>query len=347
MSSETLWIDEKNIELWDKALPKNAYDVFYKKEYVRLYADDKNTAECFVYREDANIYFHPFIRSPVTQSPKYSDIQTPYGYGGPIATTDDPFFVKNALSEFYTQAKEKGVIAELLKFHPFQDNYSTIVQIFPGKIAKMRNVVWVDINIGEDFRLAKIYPHANRKNINKSVRAGCKIKFGQSEEQWKAYLDLYRQTMEANKASSFYYFDEKYYSDIRKNLAENYVLVSAEIEGTPQSVLLVLFSKNAAYCHLIGSSGTAMKLGVNNQLHHELILWCKEQGIPKLMIGGGRTNDDEDGLLKFKKNFSDRTEAFYVGEYVLNQAIYDQVCREWLERNPEHATETKFLKYRL
>ena len=43
------------------------------------------------------------------------------------------------------------------------------------------------------------------------------------------------------------------------------------------------------------------KLGVTNYLKHRVILKAKELNIKFLNFGGGRTNDENDSLLNFKK----------------------------------------------
>ena len=64
-------------------------------------------------------------------------------------------------------------------------------------------------------------------------------------------------------------------------------------------------------CHLIEMNRDSMKHGVNNFLHHELIVWAKARGYKNMLIGGGRTNAEDHPLLKFKKNFSNSTKDFF------------------------------------
>ena len=44
--------------------------------------------------------------------------------------------------------------------------------------------------------------------------------------------------------------------------------------------------------------------------------------------GGGKSNDLEDSLYLFKKNFAKLYETdFYVGKKIWNQKIYDELCQ--------------------
>ncbi|UCD54984.1 MAG: GNAT family N-acetyltransferase [Candidatus Omnitrophota bacterium] len=193
---------------------------------------------------------------------------------------------------------------------------------------KMCSTVYVDINVDEGCRWRNIYTHANRKNINKAKRNNIEVKIDQSEEAWQAFKFLYEATLSVNKADKFYFFSPKYFEGIQEHLADNYLLVSCAIEGKIISVMLVLLGTVYAHCHLIGTQRELMTMGVNNLLHHELILWCKKNGYKELHIGGGRSDSDDDSLLRFKKNFSDKTSALYVGESVLNYEIYNKLYRK-------------------
>ena len=45
--------------------------------------------------------------------------------------------------------------------------------------------------------------------------------------------------------------------------------------------------------------------------------------------GGGRSNDEEDALYKFKKQFGKNTQLdFYIGKKVWNREVYDRLCEK-------------------
>src|SRR5262245_31767944 len=47
-----------------------------------------------------------------------TDIQSPYGYGGPLSNCDDAPFLGMADDRFQLWARENSVVAEFLRFHP-------------------------------------------------------------------------------------------------------------------------------------------------------------------------------------------------------------------------------------
>lgn len=350
MSIETYWCTyrEKNIwQQWIELLPIEKQDIYFSPEYVRLNTDDDRKACCFLYRDNENIFIYPFIYSPVPRLENYFDLSTPYGYGGPVANTEEPTFWENAYRLFHTQAEEKKVIAELIKFHPLLQQESLLAPVFKGEMINMCPTAWVDTQIDPEIRWQKIYTHANRKNIKKAQRNNFTVTFSQEERAWKFFIELYASTMQANNADVSFLFTSSYYDHIKKNLRESYTLAICQDNERIAAVLLVLLGKTMAHCHLLGSDRNLMKFGVNNLLHHELINWCQRTGYEKLHIGGGRGNSEDDPLLKFKKNFTDKQASMIVGESILNQDAYMTACKVWQSENPERVIRNRLLKYRL
>ena len=149
-----------------------------------------------------------------------------------------------------------------------------------------------------------------------------------------------------NRASEMYFFSDEYFERFKEKLKGKYVIASCLINEEVVSSLLVIFGTEYAHCHLIGTKKDKKQIGVNNLLHHKVIDWCKNKGFSQLHIGGGRSNSDEDSLLRFKKNFSDKISYFFVGERVINHLIYDELCEEWYKKYPNKETPY-LLKYRV
>lgn len=348
MSKKIKWFENIDNE-WDllcAGLFKNKQDVYFNSNYLKLYERDDAKINCFVFEKDGSLFMYPFLIGKVPFVEGYYDISTPYGYSGPVANNPNPAFITEAYACFYEQAQKRNVITELIKFHPILGNSRYIGAGFKGRIFRVCSVVCVDINIDEKFRWEKVYSHANRKNINKAKRKKIEVRFDKSEESWREFKRYYEDTMNRNDAGEFYYFNDVYYNNIKRNMADNYILVTGVLEGSIISVLLALLGGNYAYCHLIGTNREFLGTGVNNLLHHELIQWVKDAGKEKLFIGGGRSNDEDDTLLKFKKQFAQGVDDFNIGEYVLNLTIYNQACQTWACQYPEKAGSHKLLKYR-
>ena len=324
------WLAYSNKQTWLEFLgrfPVEMQDVYYLPDYVYLHENETEQAVCFTYTEGSHAFLHCFLLSDIPGSNGYRDISTAYGYGGPIANTQDVEFVLRAYRTFQEQAVEHRAIAERIRFHPLLNNHQLMAAATDVRIIDVCPTVQVDIMQDEADRWSRVYSHANRKSINKARRE-VTITFGREQRLWDAYRELYTETMDANAAQAFYYFPDVYYERMRRNLAEHYILAAAHIEGRIVSVLLLLLSPVFAHCHRIGTRREALSQGTNNLLHHEVIQWCKAQGITTLLIGGGRGNSADDSLFRFKQQFSDVTGRFHVGECILDQRVFARLCEE-------------------
>ncbi|MDB4877472.1 MAG: hypothetical protein JWM41_3918 [Gemmatimonadetes bacterium] len=352
MTQRGRWLkasDPLDCDQWRKLLsrfPNEARDIYFFPEYVALYEEDGAKGTCFSYEVGEAVFLYPFLIQPIAKHPGKFDITTPYGYGGPISNSTDASFVQAAFAAFSYEALQRGIVAELIKFHPLLGNHRLAEFGFEGHVQDISRTVYVDIEQDETHRWEKIYTHSNRKNIQKSRRAGITVRFGHEPSAWNAYRQLYSETMQKNQAQASYYFSEEYYHAIRTTLPANHILAYAILDGRIVSVLLLLLGSEDAHCHLIGTDREVMSLGVNNLVHHQVISWCKDNDYKRLHIGGGRSPSPDDSLYRFKANFSDISVPFHVGERILDQPLYRRLCDEWTDLNPEKELSHRLLKYR-
>ena len=342
------WIDDVSAPEWGESLerlPTELRDVYFQPGYVRLYEDAWHQAQCFVYCEGSSVYYYPFLVQQIPAHPGMFDITTAYGYGGPISTSSDVDFAGRAHAEFIAHARERGVIAELVKFHPLLENHhlagKTSMRVVP-----VCPIVYVDLRQDEQHRWDHVYTHANRKNVNKAKRAGAVVDFDGGDDAWTSFERLYAKTMATNAATDFYHFSPAYFAGIRQRLGPHHRLVTVRLAGNVVAALIVLLGSRFAHCHLLGTDRAVMSVGVNNLLHHELILWTAAHGYERLLIGGGRGNDADDSLLRFKRNFSDTLATFFVGESIISHAGYQAVCDAWRSSNPERNMGNRLFGYR-
>ena len=350
MNQLVFWLGIEEKELWLEWLNKLSpplNDIYAHPEYINLHANQERTPICFVFSRDEKIFLYPFLQQKTPFIDGYYDITTPYGYGGPLFNNKDTEFLAGAYSCFYEHAKQRKVVAELIKFNPFFNNHADLEKVFPGVIIPVCNTVFIEVNQDEELRWSQEYTAANRKSINKAKRNDLSVQFAQDEQSWKQFNRLYSETMKFNNAEEFYFFSSQYFQNIRDNLDHNYTLSSAIVGDKVGASMLIPHSQNYAYCHLIGTDKTYQKIGINNYLHHQCIQWCKKRGIRKLLIGGGRSNSNEDSLLKFKKSFSKQLKPFYIGEHVLNKGIYRQLCKLCNKNMSRPINNNILFKYRV
>ena len=119
-------------------------------------------------------------------------------------------------------------------------------------------------------------------------------------------------------------------------------------DGKPIAGSMFMFSDDYAHYHLSGRDREYSRFAANN-----LILWyairkAKERGCKWFHFGGGTTGNEDDSLLKFKKEFSKTETEFWIGKRVHNREIYDTIVAQWKEKYPEsyNAHKAMLLGYR-
>src|SRR4051812_26410765 len=97
--SKVLLADDR--EGWEKcfhSLPLSLQDINYSYDYHKMIQENGDgEMRLFFFEQNLHKYYYPFlIRSVDIDGERsiYKDIETAYGYTGPISTTQDPDFIK-------------------------------------------------------------------------------------------------------------------------------------------------------------------------------------------------------------------------------------------------------------
>ncbi|MDD5456777.1 MAG: GNAT family N-acetyltransferase [Candidatus Margulisbacteria bacterium] len=319
-------------------------DVYYQSEYTRLYESADNQRFEFLYERGQDFFLNIAIKRPirnigsVSLTENYYDLETPYGYGGFLTNTADVDFINSALSAYREKCLAESIIAEFIRFHPFNDfavKFGSLLDL----CAPDRHVVIVDLTLEKDIRWSG-YSSTARNLLR---RAQEQLFVLQSTDIDK-FRQIYNQTMDRNKASDFYYFDENYYRSLVSN--KNVILLEVKQEATTVAMGFFMFGQEIAHYHLSANTEDGLHLNANYLMLDTAFDLGKEKGCSVFLLGGGRTNDPADPLLRFKQKFSGLTRDFYLGGKVYNQQKYNEYVNMWKEQNP--GDERKyFLKYRL
>jgi len=309
-------------------------DIYYSKEYTSLYLKEHEKLFEFRYQEDDKIFYNLSIKRPILNiankmvTDGYFDLETAYGYGGYYVNTEDKNFIEKALAEYAYRCNEENIIAEFIRFHPFND--------FPTK----HNNVF-DLNIYDRDVVIKNLPEDVISSYTSKVRnivkrATEKVEILQSSNIDK-FIELYNATMLKNDAEDFYFFDKKYYMNLLKN--NNVKLYEVKYENTIIAMAFFMFKGAVGHYHL--SANTELSYKVNS--NYALLNYVFDEA--KFMLGGGTTSKEDDSLFKFKKKFSKELKPFYISGKVFNKEIYDKYNKIWQVQNKDDVKY--FLKYRL
>jgi lipid II:glycine glycyltransferase (peptidoglycan interpeptide bridge formation enzyme) len=159
-----------------------------------------------------------------------------------------------------------------------------------------------------------------RKNVKKARRSGVRVEFDDTGARLDDFLRLYLDTLTRREAPERYAFSREFFERIPAPRVYVHALQGDEVVSSE----LVLLSEHHAYSVLGGTRSDAFELRPNDLLKWELILWAKEKGKRRFVLGGGY--EDGDGIFRYKRSFAPHgLVPFFVGRRVLQPALYAEL----------------------
>ena len=330
-----------------KKLPAKESDVYYTPEYYSLYQNyGDGEACCMVFEKDSDIVMYPFLRNPITPlgyklDKEYYDIQGAYGYNGIITSNHDSILINAFWESFDAWCQENDVVAEFSRFHPLLNNQELASPNMNTFFS--RNTVGLDLT-DDDIWMHQI-SSKNRNMIRKAEKEGVTIV---ESDDYVTFRKLYDGTMTDLHAESFYFFPQSYYEEYKQTFKDNSLLCFAMLGGKVIAGSMFMFSDDYAHYHLSSRDREYSRYAANNLILWYAILKAKERGCKWFHLGGGTTENEDDSLLKFKKEFSKTETEFWIGKRVHNQPVYEQIVEQWKTNHPDsyEQKKVKLLGYR-
>lgn len=308
-------------------------DIYFEKEYGQLYEDiEKGKCEVFKHTSSLGKIHHMFIKREIpfkVDNNKYFDLVTPYGYGGPLIIEHlkgtKKELVKEFEHEFNNYCIENNIVSEFIRFHPLIKNALDFKSIYDTEY--IRNTVGTNLKDYDDPFQSE-FSKSSRKNVRKVLRReDISYKITKNPKDISEFKDIYYSTMDRNKADEYYYFDDAYFSKCVNFFNENILLIEVKYNEKIIAMGFYFIYGDIIHVHLSGTLSEYQYLSPDYLLQYATSKWGKENDYHLIHQGGGRTNDLEDGLYKFKKQFGNNTEfEFYIGKKIWNQPIYSKLC---------------------
>lgn len=284
-------------------------DIYYTRDYSDLYDIDADYFE-YTYEYENKIITFTSLKKRIKTIAGFEcneelyDLETPYGYGGPVSNTNDRDFLEKAFASYKEYCRSKKIVCEFIRFHPF----NTLVGsgfLFDMHI-KERNVVIVNLECSAEKRRS-LYSKTTRNILKKNTDNFC---VSSSLSDIDKFIEMYYQTMNKNNASDFYYFDKNYFEKLSKINGVN--LISLKSRNDYASMAYFLFGKDIAHYHLSANNTQLNNLNGNYHILDNAFDLAKDKGCKYMMLGGGRTPSLSDSLYVFKKKFSPFELPFYI-----------------------------------
>ena len=337
---------------WQRILSRlPQHDAYFLPGYHRAYEENGDgTALAFVAEAAEGTLFYPFLLRPIEQvgdcriAESWYDIETVYGYSGPLATSADPDFLHRAWDAFLAWCVERRIVAEFVRFHPVVD--TTRYFDSRARVARQRETVVLDIAATEEALWAS-YPSRQRNMVRKARNRGLVGRQADLASELEVFKDFYGRTVARLGVDRYYAFSDAYFSTLIGGLGDHIRLFEVRDGDRVAAAALFLVRGDQMSYHLAGSDACYRRDAPNNLLLHTAALWGLRHGCRWLHLGGGVSTASDDPLLRFKTSISRRRVPFYIGTRIHRPEAYEALCAQWLAQH--HLTEkpSYFLLYRL
>lgn len=325
-------------ELW-QLLPAIRRDVYYLPEYLIPFEKEGRGQACCAYALDGNsVWLHPFLKCRIdskkefTAEGEFYDIQSAYGYGGPVVSEagEGEVFLDEAYRQFALWARESGIIAEFVRFHPLIGNQKWATRNMA--VSKNRDTVVIDLKRYPEAIWSDPYYRVHRNMVRRATREGFTFDIVSDADDLSWFVSMYSQTQDRLRAGNETRFGKLHFESLVRGLGDSAWFGTLRKAGNIIVAVLVLQSDVYAHCHLMGYKREEMTKGMTNLVYHEIALEAAKRGLCALHMGGGVSSDERDGLLLFKKSLSPELSEFYIGTLCHDQERYMQLSARWEER---------------
>jgi len=313
---------EEAINIFEK-LPRKLKSYYHHPEYVVIDSfNKKNTKSLFyIITNNDEIFFHAFHNGKVKGTDLY-DIQSPYGYGGPILSGSTEF-LDYAINKYKKWCEENNILLEFVRFHPSSKNHLN----YYGDVFENRQTVSINLT-KEDLLMS--FNSRMRTSVRKSIKREVNVIFSKDEKYISGFIGMYNELMKSKNAEQEYFFEEKYFRELL--ISEHVYLVNAinNKEELIGSSIFFLYGDKAEY-HLSTSNSEGRELNVPSLLIYEFGKYAKENSAEKLNLGGGTDSSLDNSLLYFKQGFSKTLEPYYIGSSIYLEEKYNEMKRQYVD----------------
>ena len=259
----------------------------------------------------------------------YSDLTTPYGYGGPLIMEFEPGRKQELLAgfaqAFADYCREQCIVSEFVRFHILAGNAADFSSIYETE--HYNNTVGINLADYDDPFQAEFSKSA-RKSLRRCLRDGLTYEIEEYPDTLEDFAEIYYQTMDRNEADDSYYFGAEYFSAFLETMPEAVIKCSVFHEDKTIAMGFYLRSADILHTHLSGTLSDYMHLSPAYVMRYALVQWGKKKGYKLIHTGGGTSGDPNDGLYRFKKKFGQNTEFdFHIGRKIWNKEVYRDLVK--------------------
>lgn len=321
-------------ELWNQIISTfDEVDIYYTAEHAQLYKIHGDGEPILIY------YYDDFIRAinvvmlrDIAHSglfnglPEntYFDIATPYGYGGMlIQGTNSEHSMFKLKQEYLEFCRNNSIISEFVRFHPILENYKKSATLY--NITEIGPNITIKLESKEAIQVS--YENSNRRNINKAKKNKLDVYLSNDPALVDTFMSIYKETMDRDDATEYYYFEKEYYDYLFDALKQNVLFAYVKKDDSIIAMSIFYLYNSKIHYHLSASKTDYTSLYPTNLLIDFMAHWGSEHGFTEMMLGGG-LGGREDNLFRFKRKFNKNFDRkFYIGQRIFDKEMYEKLVK--------------------
>lgn len=313
---------------WSAALQRlspDRRDVYFGPEFHELHAMRGDGApHCSIVEDGSAILLIPGLRRAIDSSTALWDLQTcRTGCAGPLANAEaDTTFVENAWQAWMSEAARAGAVAALFRLHPLIGNERWLPA--SARVRDNRSVVVVDLDQGRDhaWRAAE---SRHRNMVRKARRLGFAVEWNVERE---AFARLHRESMSRLDGDPELVFEPPFFAALWNLPCVEVATVRRD--GVVLGGAVFVWSERYGHYYL-----AARRDGIGNHVGNAVIDAgvdrAGERHISSVYLGGGRTTNPDDDLLRFKRSAGTRLAPYRVALVPVNDGAMRKLVEHWTD----------------
>jgi len=321
-------IDLKDSERWMSILNTiESYDFYHTPDFHRL--DESGESLLLSFKTSSYQLAFPIIIREIENS-DFCDCTSVYGYAGPLQTEARAADYKPAiklLEDFYTK---KNIISSFSRLHPLINNQELFLEKF-GSVEELNTTVSIDLTLPEEYQQLN-YSKSTKRHIKNAIKNEVVIRPSDNENDLSRFIDIYYENMERVKASSYYFFPEKYFEKFLKSKNFYSYLFLAEKDQQIISGALITVCNGIMQYHLGCTKKEYLKFTPLKLIFNEVRKFGVQNGNTIFHLGGG-VGGQNDTLFQFKSGFSNQYHQFKVWKRIINNIAYSELVAEKFGNN--------------
>jgi hypothetical protein len=258
----------------------------------------------------------------------HRDASSPYGYGGPLCSTDDPSFIGASWQAYLHWMRGHRAVVEYIRFHPILGNE----RHYGGNVVDSRQVVWLDLGASD---MTAGFASRLRQALKKTAAAGLFYEENDLASQAREFADFYRAAMREMSADPFYLFTDDYFEALAA-VPRARVGICRDGAGGWLAAALFLDGHGLREYHLAAANQAGRGISASSFVLHEGALAARRLGLQKLYLGGGSDARPDNPLLFFKSAFSRKRLSYRTGWTVFDAQAYDELEQRFPRERAAH-----------